>query len=98
MPNASQIAAFVLFGLVLHGHAKANDFVITQSFTPSKLGTCWYTNQPGVTTIYCTSRAYVFNRDTSDVYICRADLTASVNWSRLSVQKFRVDKWGLCRG
>ena len=21
-----------------------------------------------------------------------------VNWSRLSVQKFRVDKWSLCRG
>jgi hypothetical protein len=29
------------------------------------------------------------------VFILTAD---ALNWSRLSVQKFRVDKWGLCRG
>jgi hypothetical protein len=25
-------------------------------------------------------------------------VSVDLNWSRLSVQKFRVDKWGLCRG
>ena len=25
-------------------------------------------------------------------------ISGRVNWSRLSVQKFRVDKWSLCRG
>jgi type I restriction enzyme R subunit len=39
-------------------------------------------------------------KDDTEVILTRylGEALVKLNWSRLSVQKFRVDKWSLCRG
>jgi hypothetical protein len=77
MPNARQmiIAALPLSGLILSGQAKADDFVVMPRHTNSyPAAICLFKEGSPFKFVDCQSHAYVFNKDTSDIYACDSRL------------------------
>lgn len=74
------VATLTLFAAIWSHQAEADDFVVMQRYlTPVQ--TCYGSLGPLPVTYYnmsCSSGAFVFNRDTSDLYTCLANLSYSM--------------------
>jgi hypothetical protein len=68
------LIAATLAYLLPFGTARADDFVLLSGYTQTAFNTCYAGLTNNVFSSHCDSTVYLFNQDTSDIYICTSAL------------------------